>query len=743
MSKKNNRDRLLFVFFVSFIGLIFFVAFWTYEPPLPKAKMQYYKLLDEINNNSHNIINVEISDSYHPKKAIVDFVAPPFKERGMRSSTKFEVHLLSDNAPLINALINKKVRFYATDIEEKQNDISVFRTLILLALLLSFIFFGPRLFGFSSSGIASIFGGNTRKKNTSESDIKFADVYGIDSIKEEVMEVVDFLRNPQKYSAIGAKMPRGILFSGEPGVGKTMLAKAVANEAKAKFISCAASEFVEVYVGLGAKRVRDLFAEAKNSVKAGEACIIFIDELDAIGGKRSSSPYGGNTEREQTLNQILVEIDGFDSETGIVVIGATNRPDVLDSALIRPGRFDRKIEIPLPNIQARLDIFKGHLKGVTTDPNGVNLEGIVKSTAGLAGADIAGMVNEAALKAVKANRAFINMNDLDEALEDARMGRKSILMCSEEERKKTAYHEAGHAILIVLLNDPNNPTASPDPIFKGTTISRGRALGYVSFFPQGDYDVTSQTKAKVMNDICVAMGGKVAEEIIYGDENVTSGATGDIKAVTSMALAWVSMAGASKVLGHVSLEFLVQKGYKESLVNSELLAEVRDIIEEQYNRAKKILQMNKEIIKLLGDALLERETMSGEEITYLIKTGKLEGFKETFKSDKAKYIYYPPDVSEKNAQDDVLEKMKEILSKEALKSVDNSDLTSHYKTLNTDDKRKEDSAEIDLDTNDEADVNSLTEEKDKKNEAGKKDAKKSDKKTKENVNKKDEKFDSD
>lgn len=458
-----------------------------------------------------------------------------------------------------------------------------------------------------------------RLMDASSKKITFNDVAGIDEAKEELTEIVDFLKQPDKFSALGGKIPKGCLLIGSPGTGKTLLARAVAGEANVPFFSISGSDFVEMFVGVGASRVRDLFDQGKKN----SPCLIFIDEIDAVGRHRGAGLGGGNDEREQTLNQLLVEMDGFEENTGIIIIAATNRPDVLDPALLRPGRFDRQIVVPLPDILGREQILKVHMAKVPVGPD-VNTSVIARGTPGFTGADLANIVNEAALYSAGNNRKVITMSDLEHAKDKVMMGseRKSMLM-DDEEKKLTAYHEAGHAIVAFY-------TEASDPIHKATIIPRGRALGMVMRLPKKDK--LSLTREKAKADMDVAMGGRVAEEMIFGYDKVTSGASSDIKMATSMSRHMVTEWGMSDKIGplcyadeshEVFLGRQVQNGHglSEETVKT-IDSEVKSLVEESYKKAEFLLKKHSDDLKLLAEALLEYETLTGDEIKRLLSGEK-------------------------------------------------------------------------------------------------------------------------
>jgi cell division protease FtsH len=451
--------------------------------------------------------------------------------------------------------------------------------------------------------------GKSKAKLLSESNIKytFKDVAGIDDAKEELVEIVDFLRDPSKFQRLGGKIPKGCLLVGPPGTGKTLLAKAIAGEANVPFFSISGSDFVEMFVGVGASRVRDMFEQGKRNAP----CIIFIDEIDAVGRHRGIGIGGGNDEREQTLNQMLVEMDGFESNEGVIIIAATNRPDVLDPALLRPGRFDRQITVSNPDINGREKILKVHLEKIKSSP-AVDVRVIARGTPGFSGADLANLVNEGALLAARKNKKIVEMIDLEEAKDKVLMGpeRRSMVM-GEEEKKLTAYHEAGHALVSIHLVDA-------DPIHKATIIPRGSALGMVMSLPEKDR--ISRTRAQMKAEIALCMGGRVAEELIFGHDKVTSGAYSDIQAATNQARVMVIHVGLSDKIGPVYYGHSNQ-GTKADISEDTaktIDSEVKRIIEEGYSTAKKICMDYANQLELLAQTLLERETLTGDEINELL-----------------------------------------------------------------------------------------------------------------------------
>ena len=450
--------------------------------------------------------------------------------------------------------------------------------------------------------------------------VTFDDVAGIDEAREELQEIVEFLRDPLKFSRLGGKIPKGALLVGSPGTGKTLLARAIAGEAGVPFFSISGSDFVEMFVGVGASRVRDMFEQAKKNAP----CIVFIDEIDAVGRSRGAGLGNQNDEREQTLNQLLVEMDGFEANEGIIIVAATNRPDVLDPALLRPGRFDRQVVVPRPDIDGRVKILAVHMKKVPLAPD-VDGRVIARGTPGFSGADLANLVNEAALLAARRGKRLVAMQEFEDAKDKVMMGteRKSMVM-TEDEKKMTAYHEAGHAIVSIH-------EAASDPIHKATIIPRGRALGMVMRLPERDN--YSYHRDKMHANLSVSMGGRVAEELIFGYDKVSSGASSDIQYATSLARDMVTQWGMSDAMGPLQYEER-QEGYlgygmsQRSAMSDETArkidAEIRKLVEGGHQRATELLTTHNEQLHLLANALLEFETLSGDEINQLLETGKFE-----------------------------------------------------------------------------------------------------------------------
>ncbi|MCR9237214.1 MAG: ATP-dependent zinc metalloprotease FtsH [Alphaproteobacteria bacterium] len=486
----------------------------------------------------------------------------------------------------------------------------------MILILGVWIFFMRQMQGGGRGG-AMGFGKSKAKLLTEEHGrVTFEDVAGVDEAKEDLEEIVEFLRDPQKFQRLGGRIPRGVLLVGPPGTGKTLLARSVAGEAAVPFFTISGSDFVEMFVGVGASRVRDMFEQAKKSAP----CIIFIDEIDAVGRHRGAGLGGGNDEREQTLNQLLVEMDGFAANEGVIIIAATNRPDVLDPALLRPGRFDREVVVPNPDVTGREKILKVHARNVPLSPD-VNLKVVARGTPGFSGADLMNLVNEAALLAARRSKRIVTMSEFEDAKDKVMMGaERRTLVMTEDEKKLTAYHEAGHAIVAINV-------AKTDPVHKATIIPRGRALGMVMQLPERDQ--ISMSLTQMTSRMAIMMGGRVAEEQVFGAENVTSGASSDIEQATRLARAMVTRWGFSDKLGKVAygdnqeevfLGHSVARTQNVSEDTAQIIdAEVRRIVDEGFQEAEQILTEKKDDLEALAQGLLEYETLSGDEITELLK----------------------------------------------------------------------------------------------------------------------------
>ncbi|MBW5408588.1 ATP-dependent zinc metalloprotease FtsH [Morganella morganii] len=559
-----------------------------------------------------------------------------------KDGSKYTTYLPMQDNQLLNTMLNKNVTVVGEPPEEPGILTTIFISWFPMLLLIGvWIFFMRQMQGGGGKGAMSF--GKSKARMLTEDQIKttFADVAGCDEAKEEVGELVEYLREPSRFQKLGGKIPKGILMVGPPGTGKTLLAKAIAGEAKVPFFTISGSDFVEMFVGVGASRVRDMFEQAKKAAP----CIIFIDEIDAVGRQRGAGLGGGHDEREQTLNQMLVEMDGFEGNEGIIVIAATNRPDVLDPALLRPGRFDRQVVVGLPDVRGREQILKVHMRRVPLSPD-VEPSVLARGTPGFSGADLANLVNEAALFAARGNKRVVSMAEFEKAKDKIMMGaeRRSMVM-TEEQKASTAYHEAGHAIIGRLVPEH-------DPVHKVTIIPRGRALGVTFFLPEGDQ--ISASRQKLESQISTLYGGRLAEEIIYGPENVSTGASNDIKVATNIARNMVTQWGFSEKLGPLLYAdedgevFLGRSVSKAQHMSDETARtideEIRGIIERNYKRARQILMDNLDILHTMKDALMKYETIDAPQIDDLMNRVPVRE-PAGWEGDKPKADTRPPESS--------------------------------------------------------------------------------------------------
>jgi len=588
--------------------------------------VQYKKLYDladklvkrDINNQQLAIIfkNIILKRNFKQEKIVLskDFFINPVTDLNRYD---YRWVLIPMNDPgLITKLENNSVDISVNRPSNSGQWIGLIGTLIFPLFLLIALFLMFR--SASSGGSQAMSFGKSKAKMMLDNKVKitFADVAGIDESKQELEEIVDFLKNSQKYVSLGAKIPRGVLLVGAPGTGKTLLAKAVAGEAGVPFFSISGSDFVEMFVGVGASRVRDLFEQAKKHAP----CIVFIDEIDAVGRQRGAGMGGGHDEREQTLNQLLVEMDGFDGTTGIIIVAATNRPDILDNALLRPGRFDRQVVIDRPDILGREKILEVHAKGKPFAPE-VNLKTLAKRTPGFTGADLSNLINEAALLAARHEKKEIDMPDLEAAIDKIIAGpEKKSRIIDDQEKENTAYHEVGHALLAKLLKDC-------DPLHKVSIIPRGMALGVTMTLPEKDH--LTYRKSQLLSRIAMLLGGRIAEEITFGEEEISTGASNDIEKATDLIRKMVTSYGMSDKIGPIAVgkrnehvfmgrDFGADKNYSEE-VASIVDREIKTIIEERYEFAKKLLLENKDIIEEIVKVLLERETLDEKEVDEIIE----------------------------------------------------------------------------------------------------------------------------
>ncbi len=593
MVKKNRSPRSLIFWLVS---LALLVLLWTIFPTGPKARqLTFSEFMDQVEQK--NVREVVIQENQAEGK--------------LKDGTPFKTTLPAQYADLIKILRENEVNIVVKD-TSRSPWLAILLNWFPILLLIFFWFMMMRQM--QAGGNKALSFGKSRAKlfTPHQKKITFNDVAGVDEAKVELQEIIEFLKDPRKFQRLGGRIPKGVLLVGAPGTGKTLLARAVAGEANVPFFSISGSDFVEMFVGVGASRVRDLFEQAKKHAP----CLIFIDEIDAVGRQRGAGLGGGHDEREQTLNQLLVEMDGFDSNEGIIVIAATNRPDILDTALLRPGRFDRRIVVPMPDVKGREEILKVHTRRVPLAED-VDLKVIARSTPGFSGADLANLINEAALLAARKGQDKVTMKDLEEAKDKVLMGveRKSMII-SDEDKRNTAFHEAGHALIAALL-----PEA--DPIHKVTIIPRGLALGVTQQLPLSDR--YTYTKDYLEAQLTVLMAGRVAEELILG--KVTTGAANDIERATEIARKMVCQWGMSD-LGPLSFgerddliflgrELAAHKNFSER--TAELIdLEVKKIINRCYERAKNLIENNRDKLMKIAEALLEKEILSSDEINQLI-----------------------------------------------------------------------------------------------------------------------------
>ncbi len=621
--KKNNITKQTMPYLI--LILVIFGTLVFYNIGNTKInKLNYDELITELSKDT--VKSIEVT----PKSnAGVYYITGKLKDYGKNEVFKV-------NVPLSETVINK-ILSYADNNEfevktntnpENSSVVTILVNVVPFVLLIAATFY---LFSKISGGNKNSmdFGKSRAKLSEDGGRVRFTDVAGLNEEKEEVAELIDFLKNPKKFQKLGARIPKGVLLVGPPGTGKTLLAKAVAGEANVPFYYISGSDFVELFVGIGASRVRDMFKQAKQSAP----CLIFIDEIDAVGRQRGTGLGGGHDEREQTLNQLLTEMDGFGANEGIIIIAATNRPDVLDPALLRPGRFDRQVTVSLPDQKEREAILKVHAKDKTFDSS-VNLENLSKRTPGFSGADLENLLNESALLAVRRNKKAISMDEIDEATDRVLMGpAKTSRKITDKEKKLVSLHEAGHAVIGLKLEDANE-------VHKITIIPRGMAGGYTMMLPKEE-KIAIATKNELLASITGLLGGRVSEELYFGE--ISTGASDDFSKATKIARSMVTEYGMSD-LGPVQLEHkeegvFLGRDYNKTRNFSDAVAleideEVRKIVNECYKKATKILKENKDLVMLLSNTLIEKETITKEEIDELVKTGKLSSKEESQTENK-------------------------------------------------------------------------------------------------------------
>jgi len=590
----NNMFKSIAIWLVvALVLMTVFNQFNTRQQQAPQSQLDYSQFLEEVKQGHITKVTIE--------------------GRTLKATTA-DGNRITSYAPsdiwMVSDLLKNGVKVEAKPEEEPSMLMNIFVSWFPMVLLIGvWIFFMRQMQGGGKGGAFSFGKSRARMLDENKERFTFADVAGCDEAKEEVSELVDFLRDPSKFQNLGGRIPRGVLLVGSPGTGKTLLAKAIAGEAKVPFFSISGSDFVEMFVGVGAARVRDMFEQAKKH----SPCIVFIDEIDAVGRQRGAGLGGGNDEREQTLNALLVEMDGFEGASGVIVIAATNRPDVLDPALLRPGRFDRQVVVPLPDIRGREQILMVHMRKVPVSQD-VKADILARGTPGMSGADLANLVNEAALFAARRGKRFVDMNDFEAAKDKIMMGaeRRSMVM-PEEERRNTAYHESGHAVVAKLL-------PKTDPVHKVTIIPRGRALGLTMQLPTEDR--YSMDKVRILDTIAVLFGGRIAEEIFM--HQMTTGASNDFERATDMARKMVTQWGMSDALGimvygenegevFLGRSVTTHKNISETTMQ-QVDAEIRRIIDQQYALARRLIEENRDKIETMAKALLEWETLDADQI---------------------------------------------------------------------------------------------------------------------------------
>ena len=619
-----NKSQMAGIWTVVVITILILISSLLSSPATSTQNLSYSEFINKVKNQE--IKEVVISNDTINAVPFNDEIKTNTGGREtVTASLRYKVNIPPNDNIIYQTLEENNVDIAIKKANENSNFMGLFGTALPILLIIGFFIVLAKIVQIGGSQALSFSKSKAKLMLDSKVKVTFNDVAGIDEEKQELEEIVDFLKNGEKYLKLGAKIPKGVLLVGAPGTGKTLMAKAVAGEAGVPFFSISGSDFVEMFVGVGASRVRDLFEQAKKH----QPCIVFIDEIDAVGRQRGAGLGGGHDEREQTLNQLLVEMDGFDGNTNIIILAATNRPDILDNALLRPGRFDRQIMVSLPDVKGREKILEVHAKGKPLDKD-VDLKVLAKRTPGFTGADLQSLLNESALLAARRNKTVINMDEIDSAIDRVVAGieKKSRVM-TDEDKEITSYHEVGHALLAKLLKNC-------DELHKVTIIPRGYALGITWTKPEDNK--VHVNKAKLLDQIKMTLGGRVAEEIIYGEDKISTGASNDLEKVTELAKKMVSQWGMSEKMGamtygksqeHVFMgrDFGTTRDFSEEFA-ADLDREVKKIIDTQYDTAKHILSENRDLLDAIAKELLEKETLDDDDVTKIITKIKGEEFIE-------------------------------------------------------------------------------------------------------------------